>query len=159
MAAKKTTNKSPAAELRSLIEKFGPKDQKLIRSVRAALRKRFPTANELAYDYGSSLVVSYSPTERAIEAIFAFAARADGVRLYFVNGHKLADPKEILLGSGRQTRFIYLESARQLAHPDVKKLIAGTLELAPISLPRKGGGELFMKSTAAKRRASPKKAK
>jgi hypothetical protein len=34
---------TPEAQLRSLIEKFDPKDQKLIRSVRSAVRKRLPT--------------------------------------------------------------------------------------------------------------------
>ncbi len=54
---------TPEAQLRSLIEKFDPKDQRLIRSVRSAVRKRLPTANELVYDYGNSLVIGYSPTE------------------------------------------------------------------------------------------------
>jgi hypothetical protein len=43
---------TPEAQLLSLIEKFDPKDQRLIRSVRSAVRKRLPTANELVYDYG-----------------------------------------------------------------------------------------------------------
>ena len=55
---------TPEAQLRSFIDRFDPKDQKLIRSVRAAVRKRFPTANELAYDYDNSIVIGYSPTDR-----------------------------------------------------------------------------------------------
>ena len=58
---------TPEAQLRSLIEKFDPEDQRLIRSVRSAVRKRLPTANELVYDYGFSLVIAYSPTEQGIE--------------------------------------------------------------------------------------------
>jgi hypothetical protein len=68
--------RTPEAQLRSYINRFDPKDQKLIRSVRAAVRKRFPTANELVYDYSSHVVISYSPTEQAIDAIVAIAARA-----------------------------------------------------------------------------------
>jgi hypothetical protein len=41
------TETTPEAQLRSYIDRFDPKNQKLIRSVRAAVRKRFPTANEL----------------------------------------------------------------------------------------------------------------
>ena len=44
---------APEAQLRSLIEKFDPEDQRFIRSVRSAVRKRLPTANELVYDYRS----------------------------------------------------------------------------------------------------------
>lgn len=49
---------TPEAQLRSLIERFDPKDQKLIRSVRSAVRKRLPTANELLYDYKGFLVTA-----------------------------------------------------------------------------------------------------
>src|ERR1041384_5025138 len=124
MATRSAGNPSPVAELKALIEKFGPADQKLIRSVRTALRKRFPTANELAYDYGSSVVISYSPTDRGIDAIVALAARADAVRLYLSPGPQLPDPKGILQGAGKATRFIEVEAASRLAHPDVKALIA-----------------------------------
>ena len=41
---------SAERQLRVFIEKFGPTDRKLIRAVRRALRKRFPTANELVHD-------------------------------------------------------------------------------------------------------------
>jgi len=69
------------AELRSYIHRLDPKDQKVMRSVRAAVRKRFPTAHELAYDYSSHVVIAYSSTDRAIDSILAIDGRADGVRL------------------------------------------------------------------------------
>ena len=47
--------RTPEAQLRASIDKLDPKNQKLFRSVRAAVRKRFATANELAYDYGRSV--------------------------------------------------------------------------------------------------------
>jgi len=150
---------SPEAQLRSYITRFDPKDQKLIRSVRAALRKRFPTANELAYDYSTHVVISYSPTEHAIEAIVAIAARDDDMRMYLLQGPKLPDPKRILLGSAKQTRFIQVEAASRLAHPDVEALIAATIAQARIPLPPKGKGGLVIKSTAAKKRSRRKPAK
>ena len=67
---------TPEAQLRSFIDSFDPKDRKLIRSVRAAVRKRFPTANELAYDYNNFIVVGYSPTDRGIGGIVAISASA-----------------------------------------------------------------------------------
>lgn len=39
---------SPEAELRTFISRFDPKVQKLFRSARTAVSKRFPTVNELA---------------------------------------------------------------------------------------------------------------
>lgn len=142
---------APEAQFRSFISRFDPKDQKLIRSVRAALRKRFPTANELAYDYNHSVVIGYSPTDRGIDSVVSTAARADGVRLYFMHGPQLPDPKKLLLGSGKQTRFIHVEAASQLAHPDVKALIAAAIDRAKIPLPSRGKGKLIIRSAAAKR--------
>src|SRR5262245_65129496 len=105
---------SSEAELRSFINRFDPKEQNVFRSVRAAVRKRFPTVNELAYDYPDSVVIGYSPTERGIEAPVAIAARAGGVFLYLSHGPQLPDPKKLLQGKGKQTRFIPVEAASRL---------------------------------------------
>jgi hypothetical protein len=153
----------PEAQLRSLIEKFDPKDQRLIRSVRSAMRKRLPTANEFVYDYNTFFVITYSPTDRPTDGIVSTAARADGVRLYLMQAPRLPDPKKLLLGKGKQARFIPLEAARKLAHPDVEALIAAAIDQARVPLPSKGAGTLVIWTFAGKqrpvrRRASPRKA-
>jgi hypothetical protein len=140
------------AQLRSFIEKFGPDDQKLIRAVRAAVRKRFPTATELVWDNYNFFVIGYSPTERPSDSIVSIAARANGIGLCFIHGASLPDPKKLLLGSGSQTRFIRLESAERLSHPDVEALIAGAIDRAKTPLPAKGRGRLVIRSVAAKQR-------
>ena len=142
---------TPEAQLRSLIEKFDPKDQKLIRSVRSAVRKRLPSANELVYDYSHALVIGYSPADRGIDSIVAIRACATGVSLYFSQGPQLPDPKRLLRGSGKQARFIQVEAASQLAHPDVEALIAATIDQARIPLPSKGKGSLIIKSDGAEK--------
>jgi len=143
---------TPEAQLRSSIDRLDPRIQKLVRSVRTALRRRFPTANELAYDYGRSLVIGYSPTDNGIDAVVAIAARATGVSLYFNQGPQLPDPTGILLGSGRQTRFIQVEAASRLADPDVEALLAAAIDQATIPLPLEGKGRLVIKPPAAKKR-------
>ena len=156
MAVKIDSGKpTPEAQLQSFNDRFDQKHQKLIRSVRAAVRKRFPTANELVYDYSSFFVISYSPTDRGIDAIVSIAARADRVELYFNHGPQLPDPKKLLLGSGKQTRFVRVEAARQVAHPDVEAFIAAAIDLASVPLPSKGKGSLIIKTNktvAAKKR-------
>ena len=147
------------AQLRSLIDRFDPEDRKLIRSVRSAVRKRLPAANELLYDYGSFFVIGYSPTERPTDGIVSIAARPDGVRLYLMQGPRLPDPMKLLMGSGKQVRFIQVEAARRLAHPDVEALIAAAIDRAEVPLPSKGRGTLILKSTAAKRRPRRRVAK
>ena len=149
--------RSPESRLRLFYERFGPKHRKLIRAVRAAVRRRFPSANELAYDYSSFILLAYSPTERGIDAFVSIAARANRVDLYFNNGPKLPDPKELLRGSGRQTRYIRLEKAAQLLHPDVKALIAAAKDLARTPLAPKGKGTLIIKTDKSGAKPKPRK--
>jgi uncharacterized protein DUF1801 len=143
---------SAPAQLRAFISKFAPADQRLIRSVRTAMRKRLPTANELVYDNYNFFVIGYSPTERPTDSIFSIAARANGVGLCFIHGAKLPDPKNLLLGSGSQTRFLRLESAKDLSHPDVESLMQAALDRASKPLPAQGAGALVIRSISAKQR-------
>ncbi len=139
-------------QLRSFIDKFAPKDQKLIRAIRSAVRKRLPTATELVWDNYNFFVIGYSPTERPSDSIFSIAARANGVSFFFLHGAKLPDPKKLLLGSGKQVRFIRLESADALADPDVEALISAQISRAHTPLPSKGRGKLIIRSISAKQR-------
>jgi hypothetical protein len=159
--AEKDVSNAPTleAELRSYSDRLAAKEQKLFRSVRAAVRKRFPTANELAYDYTTHFVLSYSPTDRAIDAVAAIAGRSDGVRLYLMHGPELPDPKGLLQGSGKQARFVQLEAASQLAHPDLEALMAAALACSAVPMPDEGKGRLIIKSSAAKRRPRAKPSK
>ena len=143
---------TPEGELRSFIDKFDAKDQKLIRSVRAAIRKRFPSANELVWDNYNFFVIGYSPTDRPADSIVSIAARANGVGLCFIQGAKLPDPKGLLLGSGKQTRFIRVEAASQLASPDVEALLVAAIDQAKVPLPPTGRGRLIIRSVSAKQR-------
>ena len=115
------------------------------------MRKRFPTANELAYDYSHALVIGYAPADRGIDSIVAIRASATGVSLHFSQGPQLPDPKGLLQGSGKQTRFIQVEAASELAHPDVEALIAATIDQARVPLPSKGKGSLIIMSDGAKK--------
>lgn len=143
------TSDTPAIRLRACIGRFGTGNQRLFRAVRTATRKRLPAANELVYEYRDSLVVAYSPTDRPTESIVSISVRTDGVRLYFTNGIHLPDPKKLLLGSGRQTRFIVLATPARLADPDVEALVAAAIRQGAVPLPPAGRGRMFMRSAAA----------
>jgi hypothetical protein len=146
-------------QLQAFIRKFDPTDQRLIRAVRAALRKRFPTANELVWDNYNFFVIGYSPTERPSDAIVSMAARASAVGLCFIRGASLPDPKKVLLGSGNQTRFIRIDSAQVLDRPEVKALVAAAIAQARVHLPTDGRGKLIIRSVSAKQRPRRKPAR
>ena len=150
----------PESQLRTFIAKFEPKLQALIRAARKALRKRFLTANELAYDNYNFFVLGYGPTERPSDCVVSLAAGANGVGLCFIHGASLPDPHKLLLGSGNQTRFIRVESADVLIRPEVETLIAAAISRSKTAFRASGRGKLIIRSVSAKqrpRRKSPKR--
>jgi hypothetical protein len=152
MQASTSTTANAERQLAAFIRKFSPIDQRLIRAVRNALRKRFPTANELVYDNYNFFVIGYSPTQRPSDAIVSMAARANGVGLCFIHGARLPDPNKVLLGSGNQTRFIRIDSPQILERPEIKALIAAALAQARAPFPVAGRGKLIIRSISAKQR-------
>jgi hypothetical protein len=124
----------------------------LIRSSRAAMRKRLPTALELVYDNYNFFVIGYSPTERASDCVVSLACGANGVSLSFYHGATLPDPEGVLLGSGSQNRFVRLESAKTLSTPTVERLIAAALAQARTPMPASGKTRTIVKSISTKQR-------
>src|SRR5262245_15479659 len=146
------TSSGAEKQLKGFIAKFEPSHQTRIRAVRRALRKRFPTAYELAYDNYNFFVLGYGPTERPSDCIVSMAAGANGVGLCFIRGASLPDPNKILLGSGNQTRFIRIESAAVLARPEVEALIAAAAARAKTPMRASGRGQLIIRAVSGKQR-------
>lgn len=158
MKASTSTAANAEEQLAAFIRKFDPPDQRLIRAVRRALRKRFPAANELVWDNYNFFVIGYSPTERPSDAIVSMAARAKGVGLCFIHGATLPDPDKVLLGSGNQTRFIRIDSPQVLERPEVEALVAAAIGQARVPLSAAGRGKLIIRSASAKQRPRRKPA-
>jgi hypothetical protein len=144
--------RSAEAELRRLIAKFAPAQERLIGAMRRLLRKRLPTAYELVYEYSSWIVISFSPNEHGYEGVFAIRASADGVRLYFSRGKELPDPEKLLRGSGTQARAIEVEGASTLARPAIARLIDEAIAHNRIPFARTGRGQVVIRSKVAKPR-------
>lgn len=143
---------TPEQQLKSFIDKFDPPNRALIRAARRAMRKRYPTAFELVYDNYNFFVIGYSPTERPSDAIVSMACASNGVGLCFIHGAKLPDPTGILAGSGKQTRFIHLDTPALLDRPDVEALIAAAIARSRAPLSPTGAGQLIIRSVSAKQR-------
>lgn len=141
---------SASTQLAGFIDKFEPAMAKRIRACRAALRKRFPNANEIVYDNYNFFVIGYSPTERPSDTIVSLAAGANGVGLAFYHGASISDPHKLFQGSGVQNRFIRLDSAARLSDPQVVELIAAAeAQAKPLGHDK---GQLIIKSISAKQR-------
>jgi hypothetical protein len=152
MKAKVSTIVSPAKQRAGFIAKFDPANAKLIRDCRSTLRKLLPTAVELVYDNYNFFVIGYSATERPSDCIVSIAAAANGVGLAFYHGASLPDPQRLLLGAGRQNRFVRLPSAQTMHSPGVLTLIDAAVAQADPALADHGGGHMVIRSVSAKQR-------
>jgi hypothetical protein len=147
-----SSSEPPARQVEGFIAKFDPKIQRMIRSVRKAVRRRLPTAVELVYDNYNFFVIGYGPNERASEAVLSIAAYARGVGLAFLHGATLPDPKKILEGAGKQNRFLRLDSAADLDAPAVEALIRAAKQQSKTPFPATGRCRTVIKSISAKQR-------
>jgi hypothetical protein len=142
-----------AKQVASFIAKFDPPIARLLRTCRAGLRKRLPTAIEQVYDNYNFLAIGFCTTERTSDCLVSLAASAKGVALSFYYGATLPDPEGILLGSGNQNRFVRLESAATLGKPAVAALIDAAVAQARTPLSATGPGYTMVKSVSAKQRS------
>ena len=143
---------SSSKQVTAFLDKFDPNVAKVMRQCRTELRRLLPTANELVYDNYNFFVIGYATTERASDCIVSLAAAANGVILSFYQGASLPDPAKLLLGSGKQNRFIRLPTAAPLKSPEVLALIRTAAVRAKTPLPKKGSGQTIIKSISAKQR-------
>jgi len=152
MGKKKASSISPAKQVAGFVGKFDPQVAKLVRAARRALRKRMPTAIEQVYDGYNFLAIGFCTTERTSDCIVSLAVSSKGVALSFYYGASLSDPDGILLGSGKQNRFIRLEDSRTLFRPAIESLLRAAICQARTPLPASGRGYTIVKSVAVKQR-------
>jgi hypothetical protein len=143
---------SAEQQLKGFIAKFEPKHQRAIRALRKALRHRFPTANELVYDNYNFFVIGYCSTERPSDAFVTIAADANRVSLAFYYGATLPDPQNLLMGSGKQNRFLHFESVKALERPEIEALLTAAARQGKAPLPKSGRGKLIIRSVSVKQR-------
>ena len=139
-------------QLKSFIAKFESKLGKQIRECRSAMRKRFPSANELVYDNYNFFVIGYCTTERPSDCVVSLAVNAKGIGLSFYNGASLPDPRRILQGSGKQNRFVRLDGVATLRRPEVEELLDAAEAQADPPFVKATRGTLIIRSIAEKQR-------
>lgn len=150
---KKASRETPAKQVAGFINEFDPAVAKLVRTARKALRQLMPTAVEQVYNGYNFLAIGFCTTERTSDCIVSLAVSAKGLALSFYHGATLPDPDGILLGAGKQNRFVRLETPRTLSRPAVRALLRAAIKQAGTPLPASGRGYTMIKSVAVKQRS------
>jgi hypothetical protein len=141
--------RSAETTLHTFIDKFAAEHLRLVAATRRTLRKYLPTAHEVVYEYRDCFVISFSPSDRGYEGVFAIRGSEDGVKLYFNRGKELPDPAKLLRGSG-QSRSISLEGPSTLTRAEVARLIDEAIAHNQVPFARTGRGSVVIRSTSAK---------
>jgi hypothetical protein len=139
---------SPSAQFAALLSRFPPEIVALAKRCLPKLRRAFPGANQLVYDYSNSLVVAFGLSERGYEAIVALAIFPRWVRLYF--DKSLPDPKGLLEGSGSKVRSVVVKAASDLDHGDIHALIKAAIKHSGAKFPRTGATRMVIKTESKK---------
>ena len=155
--ASSPTPASAEQQIAALISRFEEKHQKVFQAARKAVRERFPTANELVYDYARNFVSGYSPTQAGGEGIAALSLDPDGVRFYLTHGAKLPDPHKLLRGKAG-ARYMTLDSDKDLLRPEVEALLVAAEKVAKVPLKATGRGQLIMKPSTSQKKPRTKTA-
>jgi hypothetical protein len=140
-----------SAQVDTFIDKFEPAAARRIRDCRDELRLQLPGATELVYDNYNFLVIAFAATPKTSHAFCSLAADRNGVTLMFYWGSKLADPKGLLQGDGKQNRYIRLPTVDVLREPEVRALVRATTQLGTPPL-APGRARMIVRAVVAKQR-------
>ena len=147
-----TEGKLAEKQLAEFMAKYEPEIAKLARAALGRLRKRLPGAVELVYDNYNALVIGFSPTERATDAIISLALYPRWVNLFFLEGAHLTDPHKVLKGDGKLVRSVKLEDAATVDRPEIASLIAQAVTFCDQKFAAQAPRRMIIKSISTKQR-------
>jgi hypothetical protein len=85
----------------------------------------FPECNEMIYDNYNAVAVGWAPTLTLFDIFCSIAVYNNkNVHFGFYWGSKLADPQKLLIGKGKQYRYIRVETKDHFPAAYVKELLA-----------------------------------
>jgi hypothetical protein len=145
-------------ELDKFLAAFPPDVRAKAHGIRDFVWKLYPQTNELIYDNYNALAFGWSPTDRVGHTFcnVAVGRSSYNVHLGFYWGAQIPDPKGVLLGEGKQYRYLLVGEVKELAKPYVKALMkaAYSNSLAKVKDPSQlAQGLTIVKSASGKKRA------
>ena len=118
------------AELKAFFDTLAPETKPLVLALRDVVRRTVPHAEESLLWGG----LSYHRPQvggRVKGAVCQIVAKGDKVRLDFIHGVRLADPRGLLLGNRVSKRFVPIGSVADAGRREVADLIRDAAALDP----------------------------
>src|SRR5664279_778294 len=118
-------SKDQTKELLKFLSPFGDEIQELVLWLREFVWDLYPNTNELIYDNYNALAIGWSPTDRVGHTFcsIAIGRTSKNVHFGFYRGSEISDPKKILIGNGKQYRYILVKNKKGFPKTYIKKLV------------------------------------
>jgi hypothetical protein len=117
-------------DLREFLDGLAPEARELVSALRSVIRRNAPQTEETVLWGG----LSYHHPHvggRVKGAVCQIVAKRGEVRLDFIHGIRLADPRGLLQGKRVSKRFVPIRTAADAAQPEIAALIREAASLDP----------------------------
>lgn len=117
--------KDAIKDLLKFLKSFPEEKQEIALWLREFVWDLYPHCNELIYDNYNALAFGWSPTNRLghIFCNIALGRTSHNIQFGFYWGAEIADPKKILLGKGKQYRYILVQTKDEFPKAYIRKLL------------------------------------
>jgi len=118
-------SKEQTKELLTYLKPFGTEITDLVMWLREFVWDHYPQANELIYDNYNALAFGWSPTNKVGHTFCSIAVgrSSHNVHFGFYCGNELSDHDHILLGQGKQYRYILVTDKDKFPIEYIGKLV------------------------------------
>lgn len=145
------------SDLLKFLTPFRPDVQERALWLRDFVWDLFPQANELIYDNYNALAFGWSPTEKVGHTFCSIAVfrTNNNLQFGFFHGADLTDPEKMLIGNGKQYRYITVPDVNNFPVIYIRQLLqeAWINSLKLVKDPKQmAQGKTITKSISAKQR-------
>ena len=116
-------SKEDKKDLIEFISPYPVNVQELALWLREFVWNQYPNCNELIYDNYNTVAFGWSPTLKLGHTFCSIALSSRYVHFGFYWGNEIADPKNILLGNGKQYRYIIVSDKPDFPITYIRKLL------------------------------------
>lgn len=118
-------SKEQTKDLAKFLKPFSEEIKETVFWLRDFVWDMYPQTNELIYDNYNALAFGWSPTDRVGHTFCSIAVgrTSKNIHFGFYWGSKLSDPDKILLGEGKQYRYILMPEKDKFPKKYITKLL------------------------------------
>jgi hypothetical protein len=157
-------SKEQTTDLLKFLKPFSVEITETVLRLRDFVWNLYPQTNELIYDNYNALAFGWSPTDKVGHTFCSIAVgrTSKNIHFGFYWGSEISDPKKLLLGQGKQYRYILVDRIESFPKAYIKQLLVEAYDNSLLKVKDKGqirSGLTITKSISVKKRTLKKPAK